>query len=99
MRSSVSFLLVLLITGHAASAFASSQADAREIARLNNCPPKKIEVYSQSLGSDSRTVYRVDCTMPKSKDEAAKPSADTMLVQCDGTLCTMLRPLAKNDKK
>lgn len=74
-------------------------ADAREVARLNNCTPKKIEVYSQTLGSDSQTVYRIECNMPKTKEEASAPATDALLVQCNGALCDLLRPLANDAKK
>lgn len=79
--------LVLLLSGSALAA----PADAREVARLNNCPPKKVEVYRQSLGAQGRTIYRVECNLPKAKDESAPKGADALLIQCDGSLCQFLR--------
>ncbi len=75
------------------SAFAASPSDAREVARINNCTPKKIEVYQQTLGAGGRTIYRVECNLPKGKDEKAVQTADAMLIQCDGSLCELLRPV------
>jgi len=97
MRLLVCLSLAFLILLRGGAAFAA-QADAREVARLNNCTPKKIEVYKQTLGRDSQTIYRIDCTMPKTKEDAAA-GADALLVQCDGTLCSLLRPLTTGDKK
>lgn len=73
-------------------------ADAREVARLNNCSPKKIEVFSQSLGPDSQTIYRVECNMPKTLEGAPPQTAEAMLIQCNGTLCSMLRSVSKEAK-
>ncbi|HEU0117034.1 MAG TPA: hypothetical protein VFR09_00245 [Alphaproteobacteria bacterium] len=91
------FVFAFLASG---SAQAADQWQAREVARLNNCPPKKIEVYSQTLGTDGKTIYRVDCNMPKGKgdDSSAGPKADALLVSCDETLCELLRPLAPESK-
>lgn len=78
---------------------AAGQADAREVARMNNCVPKKIEVYSQTLGPDSQTVYRIECNMPKMNEASSASTADALLVECNGTLCTLLRPLSGDAKK
>lgn len=87
------FLLYLLIGAGAAQAASSS--DAREVARNYNCPPKKIEVFQQSLGREGKTVYRVECNLPKAKDENAVQTANALLVQCNGNLCTLLRSVAE----
>ena len=76
---------------------ASSLADAREIARINNCPPKKIEVYQQSLGIEGQTIYRVDCNMPKATGETAE-GANAVLIGCKDSLCTLLRPITAEKK-
>lgn len=92
--------LILILAGTltcADLAFAGS-SDAREVARLNNCNPKKIEVFSQSLGPDSPTIYRVECNMPKTTKEASPQAADAVLIQCNGALCDMLRPVSKESK-
>ena len=83
----------------AAAAYAD-QPEAREVARLNNCPPKKIEVYQQSLGSEGATIYRVECTLPKTVGASANAAAmpDALLISCDKSLCELLRPV-KEDKK
>ncbi len=74
-------------------------AEVREVARMNNCAPKKIEIYQQALGLDGHTVYRVDCNMPKAVGPAGdtKP-ADALLIDCDATLCQMLRPMSAEKK-
>lgn len=90
-------LVVVAILVHAQPSF-SAVSDAREVARLNNCIPKKIEVYRQKLGADSQTVYQVECNMPKAKDESSPQSASAMLVQCNGSLCEMLRRVAPASK-
>ncbi len=96
MRILLVLLFFCVISARAALAGA---ADAREVARLNNCPPKKIEVISQIVGPDSQTVYRVECNMPKTADGDSPQSVEALLVQCSGTLCDMLRPVAKGEKK
>jgi hypothetical protein len=96
MRKAVVFLfLFTLITGAEAKA---ASADAREIARLNNCIPKKIDVYQQTLGNEANTIYRVECNLPKTADEKASPSASAVLIQCAGSLCEFLRPLSLENK-
>jgi len=74
----------------------AAPTDAREIARLNNCSPKKIEVYQQTVGPSAATVYRVECAAPKIVNAATGTPAPFLLVQCDGTLCTTLRSLPKS---
>jgi len=96
MRLVVVVFLLYAMMGLAPVSAASS--DAREVARLNNCPPKKIEVYQQTLGTGGRTVYRVECNLPKGKDEQAVQTADAVLIQCDGSLCDLLRPVATTTK-
>ena len=68
-------------------------AEAREVARLNNCAPKKIEVYQQKVGGEAQTIYKVECLTPKAVDDKGPPAANAVLIQCNGGLCDMLRPL------
>ncbi len=89
-----SLLCVVFACGHAQAA----TADAREVARLNNCPPKKIEVYQQSLGAAGKTIYRVTCNLPKAADQEAAPMADAILVQCAGSLCSMMNSVKSQNK-
>lgn len=96
MRYGTALLFGVLLCGVAYPAHAG-QAEAREVARLNNCPPKKIEVYQQSLGAEGHTVYRVTCNMPKAADETSK-GADTLLIGCRGSLCELLRPYEAEKK-
>jgi len=88
------FFISLFASG---AAHAADQAQAKEVARINNCPPKKIEVYQQTLGADGKTIYRVDCNMPKSSDDSVK-GADALLISCDQSVCEMLRPLQGDSK-
>ena len=74
------------------------QVAAREVARNNNCTPNKISVYQQSLGTQGQTIYRIDCTMPKTDDANAAKGANALLVGCRENLCTLLRPLAAESK-
>lgn len=89
-----SLLYVVFVCGHAQAA----PADAREVARLNNCPPKKIEVYQQSLGAAGKTIYRVTCNLPKAASEQGAPTSDAILVQCDGSLCNMMNAVKAQNK-
>jgi hypothetical protein len=91
-------LIVAVITVfNIAPAHAADQAQARQVALLNNCTPKKITVYQQSLGSQGETIYRIDCNMPKASDDSAK-AASALLVSCDESICQMLRPLPPDTK-
>ncbi len=95
------FVAVLFIfalgLGFIHPASAADPAQAREVARINNCPPKKIEVYQQSLGAQGKTLYRVECNMPKAKSDAAA-GATALLVSCDENLCEMLRTMPPESK-
>lgn len=71
----------------------ADQSQAREVARLNNCTPNKIEIYSQKMASDIQTVYRVGCNVPKVVGTNAGKVASALLVRCNGSLCQLLRPL------
>lgn len=88
-------LIVLLIGSmllYAPQAVAAG-AEAREIARQNNCTPKKVEIFQQKVGATMQTIYRVECILPKAVDDKAPKMATAVLIQCDGTMCELLRPL------
>ena len=94
-----------LIVGTQLFAFAAhaGQPEAREAARNANCPPKKIEVYQQSLGGEGHVVYRVQCTLPKTvgtadSGDAAAGVPDALLIGCDQNLCRVLRAVADEKK-
>jgi len=93
MRLAFSFLLMYFLAG--TSCALAAAPEAREVARINNCSPKKIEVFQQTLGNEGKTIYRVECNLPKSKDEETVQTADALLVQCKGSLCALLRPVEK----
>jgi hypothetical protein len=96
---SIMAILFLCLLGIAGQANAG-QAEVRNVALLNNCTPKKIEVFEQSLGSGGDTTYRVECTLPKTvaaADNATKP-ADALLIRCTMNLCEMLRPISLDKK-
>ena len=88
-------LLLCLSVGFlfSASSAHAAGAEAREVARMNNCSPKKVEVYQQKVGGDAQTIYRVECLTPKTVDEKGPKMASAVLVQCNGGLCDLLRPL------
>lgn len=91
-------VLVVAVTAVAPPSYAG-QAEARETARMNNCPPKKIEVYRQNMGESGETVYRIECNMPKMVDATANvPQASALLVSCTNALCHPLRPLESEKK-
>jgi len=96
MKLSFVFMAIGLILSSSQSLAAN--ADAREIARINNCTPKKIEVFKQTLGANGNTIYRVECIVAKSKDENAAKTADAMLVGCQGSLCEIVRPVSSSEK-
>ncbi|MFA5041363.1 MAG: hypothetical protein WC464_07000 [Bdellovibrionales bacterium] len=75
----------------------AGQSEAREVARLNNCPPKKIEVVKNYLGSTGKTIYQISCTLPKMTSEDAG-GPDAILIGCHQTLCTLIRPLSAEKK-
>jgi hypothetical protein len=75
-----------------------NQNEAGEIARNNNCPPKKIDIYQQSVGAEGSTIYQVACNMPKVSDPNAPKTADALLISCKENLCEVLRPVAAESK-
>jgi hypothetical protein len=85
------FLCVLSLPARA------DQPEAREIARLNNCVPKKVEVFQQSLGAEGQTIYRVICNLPKTADEGSK-GPDALLIGCRDSLCELVRPVDSEKK-
>ena len=95
-RLGAAFLVTALLCGITYSARAD-QPEVKEIARNNNCPPKKIDVYRQSLGTEGQTIYRVQCIMPKVADDTNK-GPDELLIGCRDTLCTLLRPYEEPKK-
>jgi hypothetical protein len=95
-RLGTALFLIALLCGHTRFAHAD-QAEVKEIARNNDCLPKKIEVYQQSLGDEGQTIYRVQCNMPKVVDEASK-GPDELLISCRDTLCELLRPFEEPKK-
>lgn len=96
MKVALALISTILLSGTSICLAASS--DAREVARINNCPPKKIEVFQQTLGMEGKTVYRVECNMPKVKDDKAAPTANALLVQCVGSLCAPVRMVGNESK-
>jgi hypothetical protein len=90
-------MFLCLFSLFALPAFAG-QPEAREVARINNCPPKKIDVYQNQVGRDSETVYQVTCTMPKTTDKGSANMPDALLIGCDGSLCELIRPLSLDKK-
>jgi hypothetical protein len=94
----LALLPILLYALIGATDAKAATAEAREVARINNCPPKKIEVYQQTLGNEGKTIYRVECNLPKAKEDNAIQTADALLVQCNGSLCALLRPVASDNK-
>jgi len=99
MRFVTAIFFALALLGASLPVWADiNQNEAGEIARNNNCTPKKIDVYQQSVGSDGGTIYRVACNMPKVADPNAPKTADALLISCNENLCELLRPVAGESK-
>ncbi len=75
----------------------AGQAEVKDIARQNNCPPKKIDVQHNALGENGRTLYRVTCILPKVTEKEDAP-LDALVIACTGSLCELVRP-AEGEKK
>lgn len=90
----VAFCLLLALAALPAQA---GTAEARDVARANNCAPKKIEVFQNSLGTVGKTVYQVSCNLPKSSN-ANKDAPDALLISCQDSICTLLRPVSSAKK-
>ena len=66
---------------------------------MNNCVPKKIDVYQNQLGGEGKAIYQVTCTLPKATDkDALRDAPDALLISCDQSLCELLRPVAPEKK-
>lgn len=91
------FAILCLGLFFARPAFAGP-SDAREVARLNNCTPKKIEVVQALLGSSGKTVYQVTCNLPKTTGTSGAKGPDAVLIGCDQSLCTLMRPVSSEKK-
>ena len=88
-------LLVALLSTQSVWA---GQAEVRDVAIANNCPPKKVEVYQHAIGADGETIYRVTCTLPKVVGEATAPAADALMISCVQNLCTPTTPITVEKK-
>ena len=97
MHKNFLVVLALALITLTLPAHASEQSQAREVARLNNCPVKKIEVYQNSLGSTGKTIYRVQCNMPKATGQESVGD-DTLLIGCDTGVCELVRPTVMDKK-
>ena len=102
MRHLIVAILFFLTLGAAEFAHAS-QAEVRDVALSNGCAPKKIEIYKQAVGSGGDTLYRVQCTEPKTVAPAESAGTtkplDALLVSCVQNLCQMVRPVAMDQKQ
>lgn len=65
-------------------------AEVRDAAMQNNCPPKKIEVLRQTIGSAGETSYQVECNLPKAKEQAAG-AVTSIVIKCQMNLCQTMR--------
>ena len=99
MKYLAAIFFCALLAGFGLPAQASDQVQAREIARLNNCPPKKIEVYQASVGREASTIYRVTCDLPKAVGASSGPAADGVLISCNESLCSFMHAVAAEGKK
>jgi hypothetical protein len=95
MFRSFALICLVLVLARPASA---GQAEAREAARMNNCPPKKIEILQNFLGSEGKTVYQVTCNLPKTTGSESASGPDAVLIGCDQSLCELMRPVAADKK-
>jgi hypothetical protein len=93
-RTFVTFCLVLFLVDPAYA----GQSEVREVARLNNCTPKKIEIAQNFLGGEGKTVYQVTCTLPKTTETESAEGPDAILIGCDQSLCTLIRPVSAEKK-
>ena len=73
-------------------------AEVREAARINNCAPKKIEVVQNFLGGTGKAVYQVSCILPKMTGSEGASGPDAILIGCDQSLCTLMRPVSAEKK-
>ncbi|MDX9690635.1 MAG: hypothetical protein EOM37_03080 [Proteobacteria bacterium] len=99
MKKLILLLVALAFVSMHATSVGAASVDAREVARMNNCVPKKIDIYQQTLGARPQTTYRVECVLPKTvaTDLVAQP-VNAVLIQCSGSLCKMLRAVNLNDR-
>jgi hypothetical protein len=93
-RRCIAFALLFCLCALPAHA---GTAEARDVARANNCTPKKIEVFQNSLGTVGKTVYQVTCNLPKSSN-ADKDAPDALLIACQESICSLLRPVSAAKK-
>ncbi|MBI1272853.1 MAG: hypothetical protein GC131_02060 [Alphaproteobacteria bacterium] len=90
-------LSLLLAAGALTEAHAASTADVRYVAIENNCTPKKIEVFNQKVGDNAEVTYRVECNLPKARDETSK-TASAIHIRCRYDLCAFVKPEVSEGK-
>lgn len=87
------FALIVAAPVLAAAPARADQPEAGEIARNNNCQPSKIDVYQVIPGSMGSTIYQVTCNLPKTVDPNTPAGPNGLLIECDQSLCALLRPI------
>jgi hypothetical protein len=84
LHHAAAVLLGLALAGPALPAPAhAAEAEARDVARSNNCAPGRLEVLLRIPGPTGRTVYKIDCT-------GARAGEVSVRVECKGRTCTLL---------
>ena len=97
MRFFITAIFFVLMLGLCGAAQAG-QAEVRDVAIANNCPPKKIEIYQNLLGSQGKVIYQVTCNMPKMAGSDTASGPDAVLIGCDQSLCELIRPVSADKK-
>lgn len=82
----LALLFLLPLPAHA------GQAEAKDFARSQNCTVTGITPTAMETGSGGgETVYKATCLISGTANEEEKKANGTLLIRCNGALCTLLK--------
>lgn len=84
------FLIFILLLALPLPAFAG-MAEARDLARSQNCQVTAIVPVAMETGAGADTTYKVTCQLAGQMSEELKKANGTLFVRCEAALCWVLK--------
>ncbi len=69
----------------------AGQAEAKELARNENCVVAGISQIDASTGSTGSVTYKAVCTLPGSLSEDDKKRNGSLTIRCEGAMCSVIK--------
>lgn len=84
----LAILIVLLLPPLSALA---GTAEAKDVARSYNCKVTAIDLVETRTGNDATAIYKASCELPASSTEDQKKANGSLLIRCDGPMCSLMK--------